>query len=84
LTSLDAPLDVPSSFADVVIMNFPLNHLNDDDALLSVKEVTAFAHIPSHLCCACCSMSALRVPGVARAQEQRRGVLWHAKQVISE
>ena len=34
--------DVPSSFADAVIMNFPLNHLNDNDALLSVKEVNAF------------------------------------------
>lgn len=30
---------VPDGFADVVIMNFPMNHLSDSDALLAVKEV---------------------------------------------
>ncbi len=31
--------DVPDSFADAVIMNSPLDHLNDQDALISIKEV---------------------------------------------
>ena len=31
--------DVPGSFADVVIKNSPLDHLNDEDALISIKEV---------------------------------------------
>ena len=37
--------DAPANFADAVIMNFPLNHLNDEDALLSVKEVKSRAHM---------------------------------------
>ena len=47
--------DVPSSFADAVIMNFPLNHLNDNDALLSVKEVNAFPFTSSPACRVYCS-----------------------------
>ncbi len=50
--------DVPSDFADAVIINFPLNHLNDNDALLSVKEVNAFPHSVSHQSCAICCESA--------------------------
>ncbi len=38
---------VQSAFADVVIMNFPMNHLSDSEALLAVKEV---ASLPSLLC----------------------------------
>lgn len=32
---------MPDGFADVVIMNFPMNHLSDGEALLAVKEVAA-------------------------------------------
>jgi hypothetical protein len=31
---------VPSDFADAVIMNFPMNHLSDSEALLAVKEAS--------------------------------------------
>jgi hypothetical protein len=34
---------VPDGFADVVIMNFPMNHLSDGEALLAVKEVVVSA-----------------------------------------
>jgi hypothetical protein len=52
--------DVPANFADAVIMNFPLNHLNDNDALLSIKEVHCLPYMLQRLCvtqvrCGACS-----------------------------
>ncbi len=35
---------MPSDFADAVIVNFPMNHLSDSEALLAVKEAPPPPH----------------------------------------